>query len=311
MTFLQSIALGALQGVAEFLPISSSGHLAVAQAIFGLDDVPLLYDIFLHLATLLAVIIFFRKKIISLCAVLFRWITRQKISVANDGGSDVTNADAGNACTSTGVSKEYADRKMIIAVIIATVITGALGIVTSKFIEDVPVKIVCAGFCVTGLILILSAVYEKRKLVATINSEAIGADAQQSTATVTSVNGAISVQQAIVIGVAQGIGTLPGISRSGSTISGALFCGVPRDVAGEFSFIVSIPAVLGAFVLEARHLGEVAGTVGTATVAVGCLTAFVTGYAALAFLMRLIKRGKFAWFAAYLIPLGILGIIFL
>lgn len=309
MTFLQSIALGALQGVAEFLPISSSGHLAVAQAIFGLDDVPLLYDIFLHLATLLAVIIFFRKKIISLCAVLFRWITRQKISVANDGDADVTNADAGTV--GTCISQEYANRKMIIAVIIATVITGALGIVTSKFIEDVPVKIVCAGFCVTGVILILSAVYEKRKLVATINSEAIGADAQQSTATVTSVNGAISVQQAIVIGVAQGIGTLPGISRSGSTISGALFCGVPRDVAGEFSFIVSIPAVLGAFVLEARHLGEVAGTVGTATVAVGCLTAFVTGYAALAFLMRLIKRGKFAWFAAYLIPLGVLGIIFL
>lgn len=278
MTFLQSIALGALQGIAEFLPISSSGHLAVAQAIFKLEDVPILYDIFLHIATLAAVIIFFRKKIATLFCVLFRWIARRNINEMQR-------------------TEEEANRKMIIAVIIATIVTGAIGVVTSKFIEDVPVKIVCAGFCVTGILLIASAMYESHLAKNTQKQE------QAQTRP-------LKWWQAIIIGAAQGIGTLPGISRSGSTIAGALFCGVARDVAADFSFIVSIPAVLGAFVLELRHLEEVSGNIGAALLAAGCVTSFVTGYAALAFLMKLIKRGKIALFACYLIPLGILGIIF-
>lgn len=284
MTFLQSIALGALQGIAEFLPISSSGHLAVVQKIFGLEDVPLLYDIFLHLATLAAVIIFFRKKIAVLFGVLFRWIARCNVS-----------ADE--------VATETANRKMIVAVIIATFVTGAIGIVTSKFVEDVPVKIVCIGFCITGLLLIFSAIWEKYNLKKTT----IGDDSQKAEKNVST---PISFLQALIIGASQGIGTLPGISRSGSTISGALFCGVSRNTAADFSFIVSIPAVLAAFVLELRHLNEVTGSIGTVPVISGCVTAFVTGYASLAFLMRLIKKGKLFLFACYLIPLGIFGSIF-
>lgn len=292
MTFLQSIALGALQGIAEFLPISSSGHLAVAQAIFKLEDVPILYDIFLHIATLAAVIIFFRKKIATLFCVLFRWIARRNINEMQR-------------------TEKEANRKMIIAVIIATIVTGAIGVVTSKFIEDVPVKIVCAGFCVTGILLIASAMYERHlaKNTQACAQAQIKAKEQAQTQEQAQTR-PLKWWQAIIIGAAQGIGTLPGISRSGSTIAGALFCGVARDVAADFSFIVSIPAVLGAFVLELRHLEEVSGNIGAALLAAGCVTSFVTGYAALAFLMKLIKRGKIALFACYLIPLGILGIIF-
>lgn len=284
MTFLQSIALGALQGIAEFLPISSSGHLAVVQKIFGLDDVPLLYNIFLHLATLAAVIIFFRKKIALLLGVLFRWLARR-------------SAPAGETATETS------NRKMIVAVIIATFVTASIGIVTSKFVEDVPVKFVCAGFCATGLLLIFSSIWEKHNLQKTHGENACLPPEKK-------VSKPISFLQALIIGAAQGIGTLPGISRSGSTISGALFCGVSRDVAADFSFIVSIPAVLAAFILELRHLNEVNDSIGAAMVIAGCVTAFVTGYASLAFLMRLIKKGKIFLFACYLIPLGILGIIF-
>ena len=114
--------------------------------------------------------------------------------------------------------------------------------------------------------------------------------------------------QSLVIGFAQGIGTLPGISRSGSTIAGALFCGVSRSTAGEFSFIVSIPAILGAFILEAKDLGEVASNCGIAQLVLGCAVAFASGYFALAVLMKLIKKGRLQWFAAYLVPVGIIGL---
>ncbi len=120
-----------------------------------------------------------------------------------------------------------------------------------------------------------------------------------------------SWKQALVIGFAQGCGTLPGISRSGSTIAGSLFCGVNRAVAGEFSFIVSIPAILGAFILELKDIGEVTTSVGVEPIIAGCAAAFASGYLALTWLMKLIKKGKLEWFAAYLIPLGILGMLFL
>ena len=109
----------------------------------------------------------------------------------------------------------------------------------------------------------------------------------------------------------QGIGTLPGISRSGSTIAGALFCGVDRSLAGEYSFIISIPAILGAFILELKDLGEVSSTVGAAPVIAGCAAAFATGYISLTFLMKMIKKGKLQYFALYLMPLAIFGLIFL
>lgn len=108
----------------------------------------------------------------------------------------------------------------------------------------------------------------------------------------------------------QGIGTLPGISRSGSTIAGAQLAGVDRKSAGEFSFIVSIPAILGAFILEAKDLGEVSSSVGAEAVAAGFIAAFVAGYISLSFLMKLIKKGRLEWFAVYLVPIGILGLLF-
>ena len=109
----------------------------------------------------------------------------------------------------------------------------------------------------------------------------------------------------------QGFGTLPGISRSGTTIAGALFGGVNRSLAGEFSFIVSIPAILGAFILELKDLGEMSSSIGAAPIIAGCIASFAVGYFSLSVLMKIIKKGKLQWFAAYLIPVGILGLIFL
>lgn len=284
MTVLQGFLLGILQGVAEFLPISSSGHLALAQSLFGLEDVPLLYDIFLHMATLLAVTIYFWPKIWALLKCFGRWITKKQKS---DNQVQISENDL--LCPTDKIGQ-----KTIIAIILTTAITGTLGIFTSKLIPDLGVKFVCGGFLVTSALLIISSIMEKRQSAKGPN-EFTG----------------ISIKQSIIIGIMQGFGTLPGISRSGSTIAGALFGGVNRSLAGEFSFIVSIPAILGAFVLELKDLGQMSSSIGAAPIIAGCISSFAVGYFSLSVLMKIIKKGKLQWFAAYLIPAGILGLIFL
>lgn len=286
MTIIQGILLGILQGIAEFLPISSSGHLAVAQQLFGLSDVPLLFDIVLHLATLAAVILYFRKKIAKLFVILWQWLMHK--TSAEDG--DDTDILAGN--TERG-------RRTIIAILVTTVVTGAIGVFTSKLIPDMSLKVTAGGFIVTAALLIISAFIEKRRKAA-----------QKTFSSASDMHKGINVAQAALIGVMQGIGTFPGISRSGSTIAGALFGGLDRAAAGEYSFIVSIPAILGAFVLELKDLDKVGTSIGAAPVIAGCAAAFAWGYISLTVLMKIIKKGRLEWFAAYLIPLGIAGLIF-
>ncbi len=290
MTVFQSIILGLIQGIAEFLPISSSGHLQVVQKLFQLDEVPLLYDIILHVATLLAVCIFFRKKIANLFCVLYRWIFRKPQPEQIDETDYISGTDERG-------------RKAIIAVLISTLVTGVIGIFTKKLIDDdqISIKVTCIGFIVTALLLIFSSLLEKFSAKTMTQKKELR---QQK---------GISPVQAVIIGIMQGFGTLPGISRSGSTIAGAQLSGVKRETAGEFSFIISIPAILGAFVLELKDFLEIKTeqTLSIAAIIAGSISAFVFGYLALTFLMKIIKKGKLEFFACYLIPLGILGIIFL
>lgn len=290
MSVIQGILLGMLQGVAEFLPISSSGHLKIAQALFGLEEVPLLFDVFLHLATLFAVCLYFWPKIWALLKCFGRWISKKERTTEINQNADLL-------CLT-----EKGGRKTIIAIIVSTVITAFLGLVSSKLIPDLSIKFVCAGFLLTSVLLITSSILEKKQNKINIQNPKIE-KAQLE-------NG-VSIPQSIVIGLLQGIGTLPGVSRSGSTIAGALFCGVNRKIAGDFSFIVSIPAILGAFILELKDLGEVSESIGAAPVIAGCAAAFAVGYISLTVLMKLIRKGKLQWFAAYLIPAAILGFIFL
>lgn len=278
MSVLEGILLGVLQGIAEFLPISSSGHLAIAQELFNLEDVPLLFDVFLHLATLGAVVLFFRKRIWSLLQVMGRWICRRSLP------------------------EDKADLQTIVALLLGTLVTGILGILLSDVVEDIDEKLICVGFFVTaGLLIFSDAVEERRrkKRLATDQDFTVGKAS------------GVKPLQGLGIGLAQGFGVLPGISRSGSTIAGALLCGVDREQAGEFSFLLSIPAILGAFVLQLEDLDEIGSAVGIAPVVAGCIAAFVAGIFALSILMKIVRKGKLEWFAVYLIPLGILGLIFL
>ncbi len=279
MTVFQGIILGVLQGIAEFLPISSSGHLAVAQKLFGLQDVPILFDIMLHIATLCAVLIYFRKKIWSLLKVFFRWILK-KPRIETDNEKDIL----------TGTEKR--SRKTIVAIILTSAVTAAIGLGISRILPDLSIKFTCAGFIATALLLLFSSFFEKKAAAKSLSAESI------------------SPFQALFIGIMQGIGTLPGISRSGSTIAGAQIAGVNRKVAGEYSFIASIPAILGAFLLELKDFEAVNESIGLAPLITGIFAAFAWGYIALSLLMKMLKSGKLSWFAYYLIPVGILGLIF-
>lgn len=284
MNTLHALILGLVQGIGEFLPISSSGHLKLVQKLFGLEEVPLLFDVTLHIATLLAVFIYFRKVIWRLICVFFRFIFRIEEPENISEDSKIQNL----------APTDKAGMNTIWMIIITTAVTGGFGIFTKKLIDEdsLSIKFTCAGFIVTAVFLVISAFIEKRR--------------QQSPEYVN-----LKWYQAILIGIAQGIGTLPGISRSGSTIAGAQLCGVARDKAGDYSFIVSIPAILGAFVLTVKDYLELetVPALDIVPLAVSFVTAFISGYFALALLMKLINKGKLEWFAAYLIPVGIAGLL--
>ena len=294
MTIVQSVILGALQGVTEFLPVSSSGHLAIAERLFQVGDVPPLFNVMLHVATLLAVVIYFRKVIGRLLMILFRAIG-QKDEPMNS--RPITDAKI-----ATLAPNEQAGRYTIIMIIMSTIVTGAIGMVTSKMLAGISLAHICVGFLVTAGLLVASSVVDKIRCVHRAAINGVSGERHLT---------GINWWQALIVGFAQGVGTLPGISRSGATIAGALFSGVDRRTAGDYSFIVAIPAILGAFLLELKDLDVVAGAVGLLPLLVGCAAAFVAGYLALAWLMNIIRRGRLEWFALYLIPAGVLGLIFL
>ncbi|MGP1587984.1 MAG: undecaprenyl-diphosphate phosphatase [Treponemataceae bacterium] len=267
MSILQALILGIIQGIGEFLPISSSGHLSLIQRIFNLN-VPLIFDIYLHLATLLAVLIVFRKKIWELICVIFRFIIRKPKE------NDTT------------------ELKMILSLLIATIITGFIGILVSKVLPDLPIQFVYMGWLFTAFALILSS----RIKICRKNN-----DKDSKT---------VNLLQGIIIGFAQGLGCFPGISRSGTTISASLLSGVNREIAGEFSFLLSIPAILGAFILEFKKGEPMPENISLWMILISCAAAFISGILSLIFLLKLIKKGKLEWFAYYLIPLAIICFIF-
>ena len=180
---------------------------------------------------------------------------------------------------------------MIWAVLVATLVTGIMGILAGKYLmDDYPIKIVGAGFIVTAVLLFLTGL----KTIPTTEEKK-----------------SPTIIQGLITGFAQGVGVLPGISRSGSTISAALYSGVNREVAGEFSFILSIPAILGALILELKDADNMLQEVSILPLAAGIISAFVSGFFALKFLVYLIKKGRLFYFAFYLIPLGLYTIFFL
>jgi undecaprenyl-diphosphatase len=258
----RTIILGAIQGLTEWLPISSTGHLKIAEHFLDLK-VPVLFDVILHIGTLIVVLVFFRKDIKNILSALVR----------------------------LDFKTEYG--KFIPLIIVGTIPTALIGLVFGESIENTFQSIlpIATAFILCGIVLYSTKAGKEK----TDN---------------------ISYSAALIVGVAQGIAIIPGISRSGATIAAALMLGIKREKAFKFSFLISIPAIVGALGLTLYTQFDELTTMGLGwtEVLAGMIVAMLVGYFALKLLWKILANKKFHFFALYcwllgavLIVLGLIG----
>jgi undecaprenyl-diphosphatase len=269
MDFFPSVLLGIIQGLTEFLPVSSSGHLVFFQNLLGFKEPEILFDVALHLGTLLAVFIFFRADLMQIVIDIKGYISgifTKKASLAS--------------------IKERPHALFALWVIVGTIPTGLIGVLFKDALESLFGKIGIVGLMiiVTGIIVGISRLIPQSYM----KKERMG------------------FLPAILIGIAQGIAIIPGISRSGATIVCGLLCGMERELAARFSFLLSIPAILGALALQLSS--HKIGTIAVTPMLTGFVTAAIAGFVALKVLMKMVKRGNLAWFAPYCWMIGLMVI---
>lgn len=269
MNFLEGILIGLIQGLTEFLPVSSSGHLVIFQSLFGIaSDKSVLFEVVVHFATLLAICIYYRQKLKTFANYMFAALK-----------------------TCKGPAQIYSDEngRYIILVLIGVLPAIIAGLILKNSVEklfDIPLYSGIA-LLVTGAILTLT--YFKRRHEFDIKK--------------------MTWLMALLIGFAQATALIPGISRSGITISTALLLGINQRLSADFSFIIVIPAILGATVLSLVDIDEL-NSVDISALIGGFVMAAVSGYFALMALVRIIKKGKFYFFAPYCFILGFFTIIY-
>ncbi len=275
MNILQAILLGAVQGLAEFLPISSSGHLAILQNLFHIEaDTGMLFDVLLHIGTLTAIFVVFWKDIAKLILEFF--------GIVADFIRRFREPDL--------IVLSSAYRRFVLLIIVSTIPTAILGFIGRDFVEYASSTLLIPGI---GLIItsILLFVCDR-----------IG-DGRKGIKKITYLN-------AFEIGIAQGVATIPGISRSGATISACLMLGIKKETAVKYSFIMSIPAVLGAAVLELKDAAGASVTGGTVIAYItGMVVAAVVGYFAIRVMINVVRRKRYLYFSIYCLVIGLVAII--
>ena len=272
MTFLSSFLLGLVQGIAEFLPISSSGHLAIAQNLLGMSDagtVPEFFDVLLHLGTLVAVFVAYWADIKDMVLEFFR------------GAGDLIHHSTPNPVPPA--------RRLILLIIL-----GTLPLFVVLPVKDAvqglsnSMVFIGAALIVTGVLLFVSDRVKKGRK-------------NERTAT---------WLDALIVGIGQAIATMPGISRSGMTITTGCFVGFERKFAVRFSFLLSIPAVIGANILSLADAAKAGINWAEVPVyLVGVMTAAVVGYLCIRLLRFIAERGKFGAFAYYCWAVGVLTLV--
>ncbi len=257
--FIKACLVGLVQGLTEFLPVSSSGHMVIIQAFLGIDEKGISVEILSHLATSLVVIIFLRRRIWEMIRSLYFYFRRQ-----GNIGSD-------------------SNLRMILLLIFGSIPAGIVGISLKTRIESLfeSPRTSCLMLILTGCFLLATLPAKPRRA-------------------------SIGVVDALLIGLAQAVAIIPGISRSGLTIGTALLLGIERREAFEFSVLLSLPAILGAGLIDA-----LAGATYSRAAVIAALFAFFFGYLGLRWLRRMVIRAHFHYFSLYLIPIGILTAIML
>ncbi len=249
--WLQIIFLAILQGITEFIPISSSGHLVLAKSLLGIESAGIVLELTLHAGSLLSILVFFRRRVIDL--------TRSFFMADGEG------------------------RKLAAIIVLATMPAVGVGF----FFKDALTRLfenplaVALLLCLTGLILLSSQI------------------------PVRTAPRSLTWRNGLVVGLMQALAILPGISRSGITITAGRRLGLSPAAAAEFSFLLAIPVLVGSSLLMLRELGaaQVAGWT-PAMLSVGMLISAIVGYAALAILLRLLAGGRFWWFGLYCLGAG-------
>jgi undecaprenyl-diphosphatase len=266
LSIIDTVILAVVQGMTEFLPVSSSGHLVLVQQLLNLNDPQIvLFDVFVHFGTLISVMVIFRKDIVEILRSFLQAITKALLK------------------------EEYKKTEYFqlgLAIIIGSIPAGLVGVVFHQQVEEIftDPKFAAMNIVITGLVLFLTRIakpVEGKK---------------------------VSILASFFIGLAQMIAILPGISRSGLTMSAALFMKVSPVQAARFSFLLSIPVILGATLLEAYKIIVFGTTIGFIQIIIGIVMSAVAGYAAIKMLLRVMEKGKFSWFSLYCLVVGIIGI---
>lgn len=286
MSLLQAVIMGMIQGLTEFLPVSSSGHLALFKIVFGVEtDGGMLFDVLLHLGTLIAIFVAFYKDIFRMVAEGFAivgdFFRNIKIFAGNIfGGRDEPYYML--------INNSY--RKFVMLVIVSTIPTGIIGYVAADIVEAASAILIVPGcaLVMTAVLLFLSDRMED------------GAKTPKN----------VTYSNAFIIGICQGFATLPGLSRSGTTISACLLSGFNRKFAVKYSFIMSIPAVLGAVLLELSDLPKLSVTAPmVGSYLAGVLCAAVVGYICIKTMLVVVSKKKFTFFAIYCLIVGLFSIV--
>lgn len=272
MSYLMSGALGFVQGVAEFLPISSSGHLTLLQHFFGMPEPDQLFNILLHFATLLAVCVYYIQDVMEMIVEFFRGVAA--LFSRRQGQGHPPEA-----------------RRLVFLIVMGTLPLFVVLLIQDQVeaLGKSPVFVSCA-LLVTGCILFLS-------------DRMSGGRKNARTAT---------VKDVLLVGIAQGVATIPGLSRSGCTISAGMAVGFDRKFAVRYSFLMSLPAVLGATILKVKDVFEAKGSIEEGVLPkylLGMVIAGVVGYFSIQLVNLLAKKGKFGAFAYYCWAAGILFLI--
>lgn len=262
MDYIQSLMLGIVQGITEWLPISSSGHLVIAQEMLGLRaDENLLFDLVVHLGSIAAVCMYFRKELADILGAVFRSKSRRG-------------------------EKEEALRTLGILLIVATIPAAVVGVLISNWIDS----IFTVGL--VGAALLVNA----GMLFAAYRSASGGTKR------------AAGFSDAIVVGLFQVVAIIPGISRSGWTISGGMFRGLEREAAATFAFLLSVPTLVGAFLFGLATLDSYSLEAGPALL--GFVSAMVTGVASIGLLLKAMRARKFWVFGVYCAVVGVAVLVF-
>ncbi len=282
METYHALILGMIQGLTEFLPVSSSGHLALGQYIFGIKESTLFFDISLHIGTLIAVVIIFFDNIktmfISIIQI-FQILLKFNLNL-NDFNKHV---------------KENPDIRLLFLIIVGSVPTAIIGLFLKQYVDALfdSINFVGTMLIITGTFLWLT------------RGVKIG-DVRIDDSIMN-----FGYKQAFFIGFCQGIAVVPGISRSGATIAAGLFAGIKRETAAKFSFLLSIPAIIGAELLGLKDIliGDIGAVYINMATLYGTFIAFVVGYVALKVLLNIVKIGKLHFFGPYCWILGVIAIV--